>query len=79
MTKINQNQQNLTLQAIKVAQGLNEKLPQAIPVIGSGNATYQVDITPVLLQNPYSPFAISLSIAIVIGALAGFIRTLKSR
>ncbi|MCF2152330.1 hypothetical protein IQ276_039285 [Desmonostoc muscorum LEGE 12446] len=77
MTKINQNQP--TAQATKAVKGLDMKVQQATPVIGTGNAPYQVDITPVLLQNPYSPFAIALSVAIVIGALTGLIQTLKSR
>lgn len=42
------------------------------------NLQYQVDITPVLLQNPDSPFAIALSVAIVLGAIAGLIKTIKS-
>jgi hypothetical protein len=79
MTKINQNQQNLSLQVIKVVKELDVKPQQAIPVIGSGNAPYQVDITPVLLQNPYSPFALAVSAAIVIGAVASLIKTLKSQ
>jgi hypothetical protein len=76
MTRVNQNQP--TPQAIKAVKGLDAKPQQAIPVIDSGNAPYQVDITPVLLQNPYSPFAIALSVAIVIGAIAGLIKTVKS-
>lgn len=77
MTKVNQNQ--LTPQAIQAVKGLDVKPQQAIPVIGSGNTPYQVDITPVLLQNPYSPFALALSVAIVIGAVASLIKTLKSQ
>lgn len=77
MTKFNQNQP--TPQAIKAVNGLDVKSQQAIPVIGSGNAPYQIDITPVLLQNPYSPFTIALSVAIVIGAVASLIKTLKSQ
>ncbi|MEI1376278.1 hypothetical protein PQG02_16310 [Nostoc sp. UHCC 0926] len=42
------------------------------------NSPYQVDVTPILLQQPSSPFAIALSISIVIGAIAGLIKTLKS-
>lgn len=76
MTKVNQNQ--LTPQAIKAVKGLDVKALPAILVIGTGNTPYQVDITPVLLQNPYSPFAIALSVAIVIGAVATLIKTLKS-
>ncbi len=76
MTKVYQNQP--TPQAIKAAKGLDANPQQAIPVIGSGNTAYQIDITPVLLQNPYSPFAIALSVAIVIGAIAGLVKTLKS-
>lgn len=77
MTKVNQKQ--TTPQAIKAVKGLDVKPQQAIPVIGYGNAPYQVDITPVLLQNPYSPFAIAVSVAIVIGAVATLIKTLKSQ
>ncbi|MEH2321344.1 hypothetical protein [Nostoc sp.] len=78
MTKVNPNQSKTTPQAIKGVEELAVKPQQAIPVIGSGNAPYQVDVTPVLLQNPYSPFAIALSVAIVIGAIASLIKTLKS-
>ncbi len=77
MTKVNQNQ--LTPQAIKAVKGLDVKPLPAIPVIGAGNAPYQVDITPILLQNPYSPFAVALSLAIVIGAVTSLIKTLKSQ
>jgi hypothetical protein len=55
------------------------KSQQAIPIINSGNAPYQVDVTPVLLQNPYSPFALAVSVAIVIGAVTSLIKTLKSQ
>jgi hypothetical protein len=79
MTKVNQNQYDPTPQARKVVEELNVKPQQAISVVDSGNAPYQVDVTPVLLQNPYSPFAIALSVAIVIGAVASLIKTLKSQ
>jgi hypothetical protein len=73
MTIMNQN-----LQATAPAREEITMQPQpAISVIGSGN-TPQVDVTPVLLQNPHSPFAIALSVAIVIGAIAGLIDTIKS-
>ncbi|MBD6619728.1 hypothetical protein FNW02_28915 [Komarekiella sp. 'clone 1'] len=55
------------------------KPQQRITTIQPTNFPYQVDVTPVLLQNPYSPFAISLSVAIVIGAVASLIKTLKSQ
>ncbi|MEH1931449.1 hypothetical protein [Nostoc sp.] len=42
------------------------------------NPQYQVDVTPVLLEQPFSPFAIALSISIVIGAIVALIKTLKS-
>jgi hypothetical protein len=77
MTKANQNQP--IPQAVNAVKELDVKPQQAIPVIGSGNAPYQVDITPVLLQNPYSPFALAVSAAIVIGAVASLIKTLKSQ
>ncbi len=79
MTKVNQNLHKPIPQAKKGIEGLDMKPQQAIPVIGSGNTPYQVDITPVLLQNPYSPFAIALSVAIVISAVASLIKTLKSQ
>ncbi|MCF2146500.1 hypothetical protein IQ276_008560 [Desmonostoc muscorum LEGE 12446] len=50
----------------------------SIKSVQSTNPQYQVDVTPVLLQQPFSPFAIALSISIVLGAIAGFIKTLKS-
>lgn len=77
MTKVNQNQS--MPQGAKVVKELNVKPQQAIPVIGSGNVPYQVDITPVLLQNPYSPFALAVSASIIIGAVASLIKTLKSQ
>ena len=79
MIKTNSNLQKPNPQVKKGVEELNVKRQQAISVVGSSNTPYQVDITPVLLQNPYSPFAISVSFAIVIGALAGLIKTLKSR
>ena len=78
MTKVNQNLQNPTLQLKNGVEGLDAKPQKAIPVVDAGNAPYQVDLTPVLLQQPSSPFAIALSISIVIGAIAGLIKTLKS-
>ncbi|MBW4585720.1 hypothetical protein G7B40_032385 [Aetokthonos hydrillicola Thurmond2011] len=42
------------------------------------NPQYQVDITTVLLQHPSTPFAIALSISIVLGTIARLIKTLKS-
>lgn len=54
------------------------KPQQNITSIQPTNSQYQVDITPVLLQQPFSPFAIALSISIVLGALAGLLKTLKS-
>ncbi|MGF1981386.1 MAG: hypothetical protein RMY30_038180 [Nostoc sp. CmiSLP01] len=77
MTKFNQNQP--MPQAVNVVKELDAKPQQTIPVIGSGNVPYQVDITPVLLQNPYSPFALAVSVAIVIGAVTSLIKTLKSQ
>jgi hypothetical protein len=77
MIKVNQNQP--MPQAANKVKELDMKPQQAIPVINSGNAPYQVDVTPVLLQNPYSPFALALSIAIVIGAAASLIKALKSQ
>jgi hypothetical protein len=53
------------------------KAQQSIITVQPTNPQYQVDITPVLLQNPYSPFAIALSLSIVIGAIASLIKTLK--
>lgn len=73
MTEVNQNP---ILQARKVLEGLDQ---QAISVVNSGNAPYQIDITSVLLQNPYSPFAIALSVSIIIRAVASLIKTLKSQ
>lgn len=78
MKKVNQNLQNPTLQLKRGVEGLDVKPQKAIPVVDAGNAPYQVDITPILLQQPSSPFAIALSISIVIGAIAGLIKTLKS-
>lgn len=77
MTKVNQNLQKPTLQTKKGIERHNVKPQQAISVVDSGNTPYQVDITPVLLQNPYSPFAIALSLSIVIAAIASLIKTLK--
>ncbi|TVP64454.1 MAG: hypothetical protein EA343_05350 [Nodularia sp. (in: Bacteria)] len=74
---VNQNLQP-TAPATMELEELNLKSQQAISVLGSGNTPYQVDVTPVLLQNPDSPFAIALSVAIVLGAIAGLIKTLKS-
>ncbi|MBN3870879.1 hypothetical protein [Nostoc sp. JL33] len=78
MTKVNKNLENPTLQVKKGAEGLDVKPQKAIPVVDAGYAPYQVDVTPVLLQQPSSPFAIALSISIVIGAIAALIKTLKS-
>lgn len=72
MTKVNKNLENPTLQVKKGAEGLNVKPQKA------AHEPYQVDVTPVLLQQPSSPFAIALSISIVIGAIAALIKTLKS-
>jgi hypothetical protein len=66
-------------QAVNAVEELDVKSQQAIPIINSGNAPYQVDVTPVLLQNPYSPFALAVSVAIVIGAVTSLIKTLKSQ
>jgi len=77
MTMVNQNLQP-TAPAIMELEELNLKSQQAISVLGSGNTPYQVDVTPVLLEHPESPFAIALSVAIVLGAIAGLIKTLKS-
>lgn len=77
MTKVNQNQP--MPQAVNAVKELDVKSQQAIPVISSGNTPYQVDITPVLLQNPYSPFALAVSAAIIIGAITSLIKTLKSQ
>jgi hypothetical protein len=77
MTKVNQNQP--MPQAVNAVEELDVKSQQAIPIINSGNAPYQVDVTPVLLQNPYSPFALAVSVAIVIGAVTSLIKTLKSQ
>ena len=74
---VNQNLQP-TAPATMELEELNLKSQQAISVLGSGNTPYQVDVTPVLLQNPDGPFAIALSVAIVLGAIAGLIKTLKS-
>ena len=76
MTKVNQNPP--IPQAVNAVKELDVKPQQAIPIINSGNTPYQVDVTPVLLQNPYSPFALAVSVAIVIGALAGLVKALKS-
>lgn len=51
---------------------------QSITTVQPANSQYSVDITPVLLQQPSSPFAIALSISIVVGAIAGLVKTLKS-
>ena len=77
MTMVNQNLQP-TAPATMELEELNMKSQQATSVLGSGNTPYQVDVTPVLLQNPDGPFAIALSVAIVLGAIAGLIKTLKS-
>ncbi|WP_392481315.1 hypothetical protein [Nostoc sp. C110] len=74
MTKVNKNLENPTLQVKKGAERLNVKPQKAIQVVDAGNTPYQVDLTPVLS----SPFAIALSISIVIGAIAGLIKILKS-
>jgi hypothetical protein len=66
-------------QAIKGVKKIDAKPEQGIPVIGSGNVPYRVDITSVLLQQPSSPFAIVLSISIVLGAITRLIKTLKPR
>ncbi|BAZ53871.1 hypothetical protein NIES4103_65550 [Nostoc sp. NIES-4103] len=79
MTKFNQNQQNPNPQPKKRIEELDVKPQKAILVVDSGNTSYQVDVTAVLLQQPSSPFAIALSISIVLGAIAGLIQTLKSR
>jgi hypothetical protein len=55
------------------------KPQQSVTSVQPTNPQYQVDITPVLLQQPFSPFAIALSISIVLGAIAGLLKTLKSR
>lgn len=78
MTMVNQKLQNPTLQLKKGVEGLDVKPQKAIPVVDAGNAPYQVDVTPILLQQPSSPFTIALSISIVIGAIAALIKTLKS-
>ncbi|MEH2422792.1 MAG: hypothetical protein V7K48_18310 [Nostoc sp.] len=78
MTIVNQKLQNPTLQLKKGVEKLDVKPQKAIQVVDAGHAPYQVDITPVLLQQPSSPFAIALSISIVIGAIVGLIKTLKS-
>ncbi|MDB9303077.1 MULTISPECIES: hypothetical protein [Cyanophyceae] len=79
MTTINQNQKNPTPQARMEVEAINVKPQEAISVIGSGNTPYQVDVTPLLLEHPDSPFAIALSVAVVLGAIAGLIKTLKSK
>ncbi len=73
MTMVNQNPQPTA----PAREEINLKPQQAISVLGS-NIPYQVDITPVLLQNPDSPFAIALSVAIVLSAIARLIKTIKS-
>ncbi|MEH1843619.1 MAG: hypothetical protein V7L25_01020 [Nostoc sp.] len=78
MTKVNQNLQNPTLEIKNGVEGLYVKPQKTILVVDAGNAPYQVDITPILLQQPSSPFAIALSISIVIGAIIALIKTLKS-
>ncbi|MEH2182372.1 hypothetical protein [Nostoc sp.] len=78
MTMVNQNLQNPTLQLKNGVERLDVKPQKAIPVVDAGHASYPVDVTPILLQQPSSPFAIALSISIVIGAIAGLIKTLKS-
>ena len=78
MTKVNQNLQNPNLQLKNGVERLDVKPQKAIPVVDAGNAPYQVDLTPILLQQPSSPFAIALSISIIIGAIAGLIKTIKS-
>lgn len=78
MTKVNKNLENPTPQVKKGAEGLNVKPQKAIQVVDAGHAPYQVDVTPVLLEEPFSPFAIALSISIVVGAIVGLIKTLKS-
>ncbi|MEH2122548.1 hypothetical protein [Nostoc sp.] len=78
MTKVNQNLQNPTLQLKNGVERLDVKPLKTIPVVDAGNAPYQVDVTPILLQQPSSPFAIALSISIIIGAIAGLIKTIKS-
>ncbi|MEH1812559.1 MAG: hypothetical protein V7K26_13645 [Nostoc sp.] len=78
MTKVNKNLENPTPQMKKGAEGLSVKPQKAIQVVDAGHAPYQVDLTPVLLEEPSSPFAIALSISIIIGALVALIKTLKS-
>lgn len=76
MTKVNQNLQKPSSQTKKEIERLDVKQQKAIPVVDS-NTPYQVDVTPILLQQPSSPFAIALSISIVLGAIGGLIQTLK--
>ncbi|WP_086757239.1 hypothetical protein [Nostoc sp. 106C] len=54
------------------------KSQQSITTVQPINSQYSVDVTPVLLQQPSSPFAIALSVSIVVAAIAGLIKILKS-
>lgn len=77
MTRVNQNLQ-ATAPATMELEELNMKSQQAISVLGSVETPYQVDVTPVLREHPNSPFAIALSVAIILGAIAGLLKELKS-
>ncbi|MEH2383690.1 MAG: hypothetical protein V7K27_33165 [Nostoc sp.] len=75
------NQQVLTKMSIKASiehQIIAVQPQQTIKVVDAGHASYPVDVTPVLLEQPFSPFAIALSISIIIGAIVALIKTLKS-
>ncbi|MEA5581552.1 hypothetical protein VB620_09385 [Nodularia harveyana UHCC-0300] len=77
MTNI--NQKNATPETRIEVEELNMKPQEATSLVGSVEMPYQIDVTPVLREQPNSPFAIALSIAVVLGAIATLLKTIKSQ